>query len=377
MSSAAPAPVFAVSRVAWGRGCVSRSPSPSSTRSGGSSVRTRSPSLLSDFSASSPRPYALPFAANGKQGAVLCCSPRASPTRSPAPAPTVASLASMARARATMSAPKETGLPKASEPVRPRANSYGSLPECNFDCRAGDVLFVRGTGGIADIGTTGGFLGHFLVVTAAPARLSAPELRQVQGMNGELEAARLWKVETVESTRSHRGLHKSHMVLHLEPTMGCITVVAEFLPRRRELELVEVEPEPVQLWQSPPELRGQITDAAVREVLQQMKAAEQNWSLATAARAVLLQASVRGREAEGSLLKELRACWQEAPICTSIVVIFWQRLIGMLAPALGASHAVLILRYLPLKADRGLPGELLSTLGSCGWIMRQHVTCTL
>lgn len=275
------------------------------------------------------------------------------------------------RARAMTSLQKETS---AELPV-PRSNSHSALPTRNFDCAAGDVLFVRGTGGIADIGTTGGFLGHFLVVTAAAVRLSTPELLRVQGLNGKLDAAQLWKVETVESTRSHRGLHRSHLVLHLEP--GRITAVAELLPRRREAELVELDPEPVQLWQSPAEPRSRITEEAVREVLYQMKAEEQNWSLATAARAVLLPASVKGRKAEAALVEELQACWQEAPICTSIVVVFWQRLLGLLAPALGASHAELLLRYLPLKADRGLPGELLSTLGSCDWIILQRVTLTL
>lgn len=267
----------------------------------------------------------------------------------------------------------------AEQKTRSRSNSgSGAALQFTLDCVPGDVLFIRGTGGgITEIGTTGGFLGHFLVVVASPQALEGSELRQVLAINGQLDATRLYKVETVESTRSHRGLHKSHMVLYMEPVHNALMVVAEFISRRREIEVVEVEQEPVQLWQCPAELRSEITEEAVREVLYQMKAEEQNWSLATAARAVLLQASVQGRKANDALLSELCSCWQEAPICTSIVVVFWQRLLGQLSAKLRAGHCELILRYLPLKADRGLPNDLLRTMNECGWVLRQRVFCSL
>lgn len=239
----------------------------------------------------------------------------------------------------------------------------------------GDVLFIRGEGGFADIGTTGGFLGHFLVVTATPARLTASELKQVNEMRDDFREERLWKVETVESTRNHCGLHRSHLVLFVEPGTSRVLVVAEILAN--QADVVEVEPELVHIWQSPAELRLQLSTFAVEDVISDMKVQEQNWSYATAARALLLGASVEGRSADKQLLHELSACWLTAPICTSVVVIFWQRLLGHLAPKLRLPHAELIMRYLPLKADRGLPTELLAVLGSCGWTEKHKASISL
>lgn len=241
----------------------------------------------------------------------------------------------------------------------------------SLDVTAGDVLFIRGVGGFTEIGTTGGYLGHFLVVVSAPEPLSATEAQQLREGEAGLLASRAWKVETVESTRSHRGLHRSHHVIYAEPITGCLSIAAELLKRRDGTRFVSVEREPLQIWRSPSEARARVTPAAVRHVLADMKACEQNWSLATAAKAVLMSASVLNRKRDGALLDELSACWQQAPICTSIVVIFWQRLLGIIATQSNDDHLGMILKWLPLKADRGLPGELVSTLHECGWNLEE------
>jgi len=88
------------------------------------------------------------------------------------------------------------------------------------------------------------------------------------------------------------------------------------------------------------------------------------------------------------LMKETESCWFCDPICTSVVIIFWQRYLCKLADHLNKdkSHdslciesADLILQFMPLKADRVLPGELHKVLRSCGWTPAASLlswTCT-
>ena len=73
----------------------------------------------------------------------------------------------------------------------------------------GDVLLMRGSGRISDIGNAGGFMGHVLVVTATPVavRHGTPEAEQLSAVWPK-EAKALWKVGTVESTRREQGLYE-------------------------------------------------------------------------------------------------------------------------------------------------------------------------
>merc|ERR1712194_200589 len=81
----------------------------------------------------------------------------------------------------------------------------------------------------------------------------------------------------------------------------------------------------------------------------------------------------------GQVLEEIRACWDEEPICTSVVVTFWQRYLCKLAQAAIITRgclvdpAKLVLKWMPLKADRVLPGELFTTMQACGWVMLSQV----
>lgn len=69
------------------------------------------------------------------------------------------------------------------------------------------------------------------------------------------------------------------------------------------------------------------------------------------------------------------------PICTSVVIMFWQRWLCKLASVLAAQQETaeetssdLILQWFPLKADRSLPGPLLDTMLRCGWTKRTVIS---
>lgn len=239
----------------------------------------------------------------------------------------------------------------------------------------GDVLLVKGNGRMAQIGTNGGFMGHVMVALGA-ARVLDPasaEAAELCASCPELRGTHIWCVETLESCRQRSGLHRSEMLLRVEPGTGLILLVGELYDNGRKQELGLIGEEAVELWQSPSGLRSNIRSHLVSEVLSEMKASEQDWSFATAARAVLQSAPVRARGRRSHLLEELQTCWDTAPICTSIVIVFWQRYLCLLASEAGHRQLDLILRCMPLKADRGLPGELIGAMRGCGWVAVEHL----
>merc|ERR1712070_1180888 len=105
----------------------------------------------------------------------------------------------------------------------------------------------------------------------------------------------------------------------------------------------------------------------MHEVLAEMKRCEANWSASTAARAFMQMAWGSAKLLPGrssaELLEEIHSCWKMEPICTSVVVTFWQRYLCKLAMAATMSRgfhvdpAELVLKWMPLRADRVLPGE--------------------
>lgn len=254
---------------------------------------------------------------------------------------------------------------------RTATSSPPTLPEVSAVLAAGDVLCVRGTGQLADIGTTGGFMGHVLVALGPLRRLS-PESAIARELRDSFPAGSfdrgVWRVETVESTRSHAGLHRCELLLH-EPRSGGRLVVVGELAIEGDGGLTVIDEETVELYQSPPELRSQLQARPqdVADVVSKMKAAEKSWSLATAARALLKSAPLTAGGNRAHALQEIKECWHEAPICTSVVVVFWQRCLCRLARGTPHSELDSILKYMPLKSDRGLPGELISTMRRCGW----------
>jgi len=84
-------------------------------------------------------------------------------------------------------------------------------------------------------------------------------------------------------------------------------------------------------------------------------------------RAVLRSATLDEAPGSNTLLDEIQRCWASPPICTSVVIVFWQRYLCKVAAATGQTEVELILKLMPLKADRTLPGELMAGIRQCGW----------
>jgi len=260
-----------------------------------------------------------------------------------------------------------------------------SLPSAEDGCaqayspgtllQIGDVLCLRGDAGhTSDIGATGGYFGHVLVALSPMRKLERSDSAWAV-LKKELPRLNLdhvWKVKTLESTRRVAGLHQCELLMRASPASRKVAVVAEFREHSNELDFIDEESGGVELWRCPADIRHRICEEDVVAVTDELKSKEQNWSFLTAARAVFRSAALgpvptKPGQAQNALLKEVKACWKEPPICTSVVVIFWQRLLCRLARASGQSQIELISRYMPLKADRGLPGELLDTMRRYGW----------
>merc|ERR1719421_2318893 len=77
----------------------------------------------------------------------------------------------------------------------------------------------------------------------------------------------------------------------------------------------------------------------------------------------------------------MMSCWSKEPICTSVVIIFWQVYLCRFASVINNTRpegnyidpAVMIMRFMPLKADRVLPGHLLKTLKDHGFVVTSQV----
>jgi hypothetical protein len=134
-----------------------------------------------------------------------------------------------------------------------------------------------------------------------------------------------------------------------------------------EGEIHEMEgEETVEVWQCPKELRSVFCTKTMTMVLDEMSAHEANWSLTTAVRAVF-SSSWLGNDEPEELLQRAKAAWKVAPICTSVPIIFWQRYLCHMAKGNRASQSAALRKWLPLAADRTLPGDLVSGMTTCGW----------
>lgn len=242
----------------------------------------------------------------------------------------------------------------------------------------GDVLFVRGTGGLALIGTTRGLMGHMLVVLEAPCRVpnGSAEALDLESVwpRGLTEA---WRVRTLESCRQENGLHQTDLLLRIDSKTGRLALIGE-VNSRGELGSTD---EPVEVWQSPQHLRTGFRPDLMAEVLHDMQKCSADWSFATAARAIFLSAKAFSATRGAALMDEIKACWTADPICTSIVIVFWQRYLCKLARITTQHPAELIFGCMPLKADRGLPGDVIAAMRECGWVRvtrvprMRNITC--
>jgi len=237
----------------------------------------------------------------------------------------------------------------------------------------GDVLYVPGTGGgVFEVGTAGGLLGHVMVAIARPRRI--PEFSEdgiwfkpVWPSGGVTE---IWMVRVIESTRNKSGLHEANLLLYLKKRTRRIILIGEVIG-----DHIDGSGQPMELWESPGSLRTLLSAGLLAEVVQEMKDQGTSWSWTTAARAVLRSASSFNKLIGNDLLlQEIMECWAAEPICTSVVIGFWQRCLCKIATGddwstddMALDPAELILKWMPLKADRSLPGTLLETMRNCGW----------
>jgi hypothetical protein len=245
----------------------------------------------------------------------------------------------------------------------------------------GDVICIEGTaggaaGGLMRLGASGGFMGHVILVIATPRGVmrNSEEALQFQQVWPQHHNVRtLWLVRTLESTRSVEGYHESEHLMYVDERTGRIMTVGEELQN----QFIKFEhPERVSVWQCPPALRKDFQIGIMHSVLAQMKQHESNWSWGTAVRAFLLSAEVSNSAASTSI-REIQQCWSAEPICSSLVVVFWQRYLCQLADMFNSDALDWILRWMPLKSDRALPGELLSTMQQHEWVLvsRLSVAC--
>merc|ERR1719478_1581872 len=121
----------------------------------------------------------------------------------------------------------------------------------------GDVLAVKGQGRLTEIGTAHGMLGHVLLVLSPPNNVirNSDEGLSLQAVWPSPEVEEIWRVRSLESTRSEQGLQEAEMLLYVERTTGQLILIGEL---QHDGTLVITEHEAVELWQSPAELRSQI-----------------------------------------------------------------------------------------------------------------------
>jgi hypothetical protein len=239
----------------------------------------------------------------------------------------------------------------------------------------GDVLYIRGTLGFGGIGETGGYWGHLHLVTGKPACIQKHSLQALPFLQMWPSKAVdcIWAVPVIESRRNVAGLTESELLLYVHPSTGRIFVLGEIAIDGALSEFIQDDtPEQVEIWRCPADLRKSANKSLKAQALADLKACGASWSWATAVRAFMLKGEITSRAQKESTIEDFQQCWTAEPICTTVVIAFWQRYLCHLAEHKarhGAADGALamILRYMPLKADRALPSELLRALRSHQW----------
>jgi len=315
-----------------------------------------------------------------------------------------------------------------------RTHLYLSGDPLEFIMAPGDVLIVRGSGRLAEIGAAGGLFGHALLAVGPPRRIEQhTQEAQLMKHIWPLGVIEIWRVATIESTRRETGLYQSEVLIYIERGSRRLMICGE-VDADGDVNGFD-RTEAVELWQSPEEIRSQLRLDVIGRVVAEMHRNQACWSATTAARAVLKSAQITPSCCARETLAEIKACWEREPICTSVIIIFWQRYLEQMATVppppnpwggvetlfepgdqvlywsnsyhrwcegvvekqhfgpegevvgydldvkLGAlpvnvrsrlsdtsgQATDLILKFMPLKADRALPGDLLRNLKECSW----------
>merc|ERR1719424_2496373 len=216
-------------------------------------------------------------------------------------------------------------------------------------------------------------MGHFMVVLKAPQRITANSCEAADlGAVWPEGAQQIWMVSTMESTRAEEGLYMTNMLVGLNEKTGALFFVGE-LDRNGDLAIME-DRDTFEIWQSPAQLRAGLRPDLMRAVVSEMEQQSGSWSMTTAARALFRGAKCDPSADKEQLMAEMKGCWSVDPICTSIVIIFWQRYMCKLVDYkanLGSIKPLhpcdLLMEFMPLMADRGLPGELVQAMLEHGW----------
>jgi len=265
--------------------------------------------------------------------------------------------------------------------ARSGAPQPGDFCDLALHMDVGDVLMVKNNR-ISDIGGVGGFMGHVLLVVAAPRLIKwdSSEGDNLKPVFPNSSVWPLWKVRTLESTRRVQGLHEADIYIHIEESTGCILLVGE---ESEPSTFYKFTDETAEVLQAPPELRRQFRVGLMEEVLRELHANTADWSYTTAARALFMSPEVPSHTDPSKCLQELMECWEAEPICTSIVIVAWQRYLYRFAKDTSPTSASSVVRrtfcakticqWMPLKADRALPSALVGTMVRCGWTYMTRV----
>jgi len=254
----------------------------------------------------------------------------------------------------------------------------------------GDVLVVCGQGHLFEIGTIRGFMSHVMLVTGAPVRVPPSVLAKLRALWPDGCLPETWRVPTLECTRSVAGMHSAEMLLAVTPRDRQLRILGE-LDKAGQVTLCCGM---VELWQSPENLRTELRADIIESIVAGLSASQDCWSAATAIRAAVMSSGPIEKNTAVETLQEIQACWYKPPICTSVVVTFWQQYLCLLAalPAMDfldlkqqqeqqhvqqepnstehvSTRAVeSIFKFMPLLADRTLPGDLVRSMRECGWV---------
>lgn len=249
-------------------------------------------------------------------------------------------------------------------------------------CLPGSVLCIQGGNGggtMMRLGSSGGYMGHVLLVTSPPRPVQRHTPQAISYQNvwpTHQDIRTLWLVRTLESTRSVEGYHEADHLLYIEEGTGRILALGEDQLHNTFLKFDQ--PEGVDVWQCPPALQRNFRFDVMNHVLNEMKQSEGSWSWSTAVRAFFFSSAIQGSSSKANQLHDIQMCWNTDPICSSLIVEFWQRYLCALAdvtPNANPQDTALkwILQCMPLRSDRALPGDLLSSMQRCEWVMVSDV----
>jgi len=125
--------------------------------------------------------------------------------------------------------------------------------------------------------------------------------------------------------------------------------------------------------------------ATFRKAVEICAEASQGWSLRTGARGFFSRRNTScgldpddypDPNSRRELLQEIHKRWESRPICTSVIIMVWQRYFEMIAgrgPQAEDAAVQNILRWMPLFSDKTLPSALIKELSKCGWVIRGNL----